>query len=316
MKWGIVGAGAHAANNVAPGLANSRDNQLAGILGSSIEKSMAFAGAYPDARAYQSYEEMLSDRAIEAVFVTTPNDLHCIHTKMAAAAGKHVLVEKPMALNAGECQSMIDACAEAGISLGVGFHLRHHPVHIELKRMIEAGELGELVLVCSQWHTRYDAWTNWRADAERAGSDVLSAVGVHVLDLMGYLVGSDVDDVKSVVCNGADTGRDTTIAAALLFQSGVAGTATMTRRSPTPANGIWVFGTRGMAGSPSSLGMGSNGRMTVAIDGKNAESVLPMPDLFGAQFDAFSQAVDAGRMPSASGAVGLASVKLSNRILG
>ncbi len=315
MKWGIVGAGAHAAKNIVTGLNNSRDNQLAGVLGSSPEKSTAFAEACTGCRAFSSYQEMLADDIIDGMFVTTPNDLHCDQVKSAAAAGKHVLVEKPMALSVNECQAMIDACTQAGVSLGVGFHMRHHPVHRELKRLITTGALGDLVIVQAAWHTRYGAWSNWRADAKRSGSDVLASVGVHVFDLMGYLAGSTVEITKSIVRNGVDTGRDATLAAALQYENGVVGAATITRHCPSPSNGIWLYGTRGMAGGPSSLGMASNGQMVVAIDGDRTEIDLPMVDLFAAQFDAFSSACKSGAVPNASGLDGLVSVALSNQLV-
>ena len=220
-----------------------------------------------------------------------------------------------MALAVADCEVMIECCAEAGVALGVGFHLRHHPVHMHLKQMIEAGELGEIALIRAEWHTAYPAWTNWRSDPDRAGTDVLSAVGVHALDLIGFLADSVPCDVKSVVVPAPDSGLDGTIATAIEYDNGIVGSMTMTRLAAAPGNGLWVFGSNGMAGGPRSLGMGLTGRLVVARDGETEEQDLPMPDIFAAQFDAYSNAVARGKLPDANGLDGLRSVQLAHRIL-
>ena len=311
MRWGLLGTGAHAADRIAPALAACRTGSLHGAAGSTAARSAAFAVRFPDTVAYPDYGAMLADPAIQAVFVCTPNDQHRAQTVQAAAAGKHVLVEKPMALDAADCQAMIDACARAGVALGVGFQQRHHPVHQALRRLIASGTLGQIVLLRAEWHTAYGPWRNWRADAARAGSDILAAVGVHVFDLLCWLAGSDVTEVASIVDIAEETGMDQTLAASLRFASGAVAAATITRRARSTMNGIFVLGTHGSAGGPSSLGMNPTGALL--HDGRL--ETLPVPDLYAAQFDAFAEAVERGVPPDAGGADGLRSVLLAERLL-
>jgi 1,5-anhydro-D-fructose reductase (1,5-anhydro-D-mannitol-forming) len=314
MRWGLIGTGLHAESRIAPALAATAHERLHGVVASTPAKAAAFAGRF-GCIAYLSLEAMLADAAIEAVFVCTPNDQHRRQTELAAAAGKHVLVEKPMALTEADCQAMIDACRRAGVRLGIGFQPRDHPVHRELRRLITTGDLGEVVMLRAEWHTGYGAWTNWRAEAARAGSDILAAVGVHVFDLLGYLAGADVQDVASLVDIAPETGMDQSIAAALRYNNGIMATATITRRSRSPQNGAWVWGTKSMAGSPASLGMNPTGRLVRGSGAGVVESNLPLPDLYAAQFEAFAHALATGAEPNASGLDGLRSVALSRRLL-
>src|SRR3954463_13184587 len=104
MRWGLIGTGAHAEQKIAPALGMLAQEQLHGVVGSTPEKAAAFAARFPGSVAYPSLAAMLADKAIDAIFVLTPNDQHREQTERAAAAGKHVLVEKPMALTAVDCE--------------------------------------------------------------------------------------------------------------------------------------------------------------------------------------------------------------------
>lgn len=313
MRWALIGTGRHAADRIVPALAAAGQSYAGGV-GSNATRAQDFA-ARLGGQAYPDLAAALADETVDAVFVTTPNDQHRTQVERAAAAGKHVLVEKPMALTAADCEAMIAACAAAGVALGVGFQQRHAPVHAELWRMIGAGELGEVVLLRGEWHTAYPAWTNWRADLGRAGSDVLGAVGVHALDLLCWLAGAEATDVAALVDRGAQ-GQDRTVALSLRFANGVMAQMACTSRARAMSNDVFVLGTRGTARAIGTLGMDPKGRLETVLDGTAASRELPVVDLYAAQFTAFAAAVGRGEAPSASGADGLRSAILTQRILG
>lgn len=312
MQWGLIGTGTHAIERIVPALA-AAGQALQGVVGSSAEKAAAFVARAGAGSACPSLDALLADPLIDAVFISTPNDQHHDQAIAAARAGKHVLVEKPMALATGECQAMIAACAQAGVALGLGFQQRHAPVHREIRRLIGSGALGEIVLLRGEWHTAYPPWTNWRADPARAGSDVLGAVGVHVLDLLCWLAGSEVADVTAMA--DRDRGMDRTVAATIRFTGGPIAVMTATARARAASNSIWVLGTRGTASGVGTLGMNPTGRLETVIDGNAAVRDLPRIDLYAAQFSAFAAAVARGDLPCAGGADGLRSVALVERIL-
>lgn len=315
MRWGLVGTGAHAVQKIVPAMNIARGTILHGALGSTREKTERVAEQAGGITAYSSLPALLADPAIDAVFIATPNDQHREQTAMAAAAGKHVLVEKPMALTEDDCKAMIAACDRAGVSLGLGFQQRHAPVHQELRRLISSGELGEIVLVTGEWHTAYGVWSNWRADPRKAGADILSAVGVHVFDLLGFLIGADVVETAAIVDRAKDTGLDQTIAASVRYANGVMGSVTLTRRARSMVNSVRILGTAGSATGFGTLGMTPTGYLDVTIGGVSERREMPVIDLYAAQFEAFEAAVAAKQTPSASGLDGLKSVALASKIL-
>jgi 1,5-anhydro-D-fructose reductase (1,5-anhydro-D-mannitol-forming) len=314
MRWGLIGTGRHADQKIAPALTGHETEQLYGVAASALDKAATFAKRH-HCRAYPSQDSMMTDPAIDAIFICTPNDLHRAQTEAAAAAGKHVLVEKPMALAEADCEAMIRSCENGGVKLGVGFQLRHHPVHVALRKMIASGELGEIVIVRGEWHTEYGPWTNWRADQNRAGSDILAAVGVHVVDLLNYLVGADIDDVVSLVDISRKTRLDQTIAGAFRWMNGAIGTMTVTRRARARTNNVSILGTKGSAVGIGTLGMNPAGLFETTVNGHPTRRSLLVPDLYAEQFKAFAHAVARNEEPNASGIDGLRSVKLAHRLL-
>ncbi|MDN5929261.1 MAG: Gfo/Idh/MocA family oxidoreductase, partial [Hyphomicrobiales bacterium] len=181
--------------------------------------------------------------------------------------------------------------------------------------LIRDGVLGEIVLVRGEWHTAYPAWKNWRADPARSGSDVLGAVGVHVFDLLNYLLEADAESIEARVNRDPRSGLDSTIAAVIGYDNGTTGAVTITNRARSLVNSVHVLGTKGSAVGVGTLGMAPTGRLDLVIDGKEERRELPVVDLSAVQFEAFSRACATGETPNASGTDGLNSIALTRRIL-
>ncbi|MBW5445374.1 gfo/Idh/MocA family oxidoreductase [Cohnella sp. CFH 77786] len=144
LKWGIIGCAGIAERAVIPGLQQSERNEVAAIASRDLAKAKETAGRLGIPAAYGSYEELLRDASIDAVYIPLPNHLHKEWTIRAAQAGKHVLCEKPIALNAEEAQEMADACKVAGVHLAEAFMYRFHPRYAMIREVIASGEIGEI----------------------------------------------------------------------------------------------------------------------------------------------------------------------------
>ncbi|ANE48722.1 oxidoreductase [Paenibacillus swuensis] len=144
LRWGILGCAGIAINSVIPGIQQSQTGEVAAIASRNLEKSQEAAAKLGIPQAYGSYEELLADDTIEAVYIPLPNHLHLEWTIRAAEAGKHILCEKPLALNAAEAQRMADACGQAGVHLAEAFMYRHHPRYEQIRQIIQSGKIGEL----------------------------------------------------------------------------------------------------------------------------------------------------------------------------
>lgn len=144
LRWGILGCAGIAVRAVIPGLQQSERNVVTAIASRDLEKAKQTAESLGIETAYGSYEALLADDTIDAVYIPLPNHLHLPWTIRAAEAGKHVLCEKPIALDAAEAARMVEACEAKGVHLAEAFMYRHHPRYRIIREMIAAGEIGEV----------------------------------------------------------------------------------------------------------------------------------------------------------------------------
>jgi predicted dehydrogenase len=195
-----------------------------------------------------SYEELLGDPGVEAVVLATPHSQHEAQIVAAAAAGKHIHVEKPITLDRASADRAVDAARKAGVVLAVGYCRRFHPSVVEVRRRLAQGRLGTVVAMVAQHTTstaQFIAPDNWRSAAAEAPGGALTAVGVHALDHMIEFAGH-VRDVRCVTARAIPGPSDDTTTVMLRFASGATGlifcsVATATNFSFT------LYGSKGLA---------------------------------------------------------------------
>lgn len=144
LRWGIIGCAGIAKRAVIPGIQNSKTGEVVAIASRDSEKAKETAESLGIPVSYGSYEAILEDPQIDAVYIPLPNHLHKEWTIRAAQAGKHVLCEKPIALTAQEAAEMAEACDQAGVVLAEAFMYRHHPRYEQIKAIIDSGEIGQI----------------------------------------------------------------------------------------------------------------------------------------------------------------------------
>jgi xylose dehydrogenase (NAD/NADP) len=144
IRWGIIGSAGIAKRSVIPGIQESETGEVISIASRTLEKAQQTAEELNIETAYGSYEDLLADPNVDSVYLPLPNHLHKEWTIRAAEAGKHVLCEKPIALNAKEAQEMVEACKKANVVLAEAFMYRYHPRYKILADVIQSGEIGDL----------------------------------------------------------------------------------------------------------------------------------------------------------------------------
>jgi predicted dehydrogenase len=172
-----------------------------------------------------SYEQILADPDVDAVVLATPHTQHEQQVLQAAAAGKHIHVEKPITLDRASADAAVAAVRKAGLMLAVGYCRRFHPSIVELRNRLKDGRLGNVVAMVAQHTTstgQFIPADNWRASAEEAPGGALTAVGVHSLDHMVEFAGR-VHDVRCVTARHIPGHSDDTTTVMLNFESGAAG---------------------------------------------------------------------------------------------
>jgi 1,5-anhydro-D-fructose reductase (1,5-anhydro-D-mannitol-forming) len=305
IRWGVVGLGSHASERMLPALARSRYGRLAGVYSRRPERTEAIGRSY-GARAYPAFDAMLEDPDVHAVYLATPNDLHRDQTIRAAAAGKHVLVEKPMALSVEDAAAMVRACADARVRLYVGFHLRFHPAHRQARSLVAAGEIGEIIWAGARWTSQRPADQGWRLDPVRAGGTLLTARGVHLVDLIRFVCGTEFRTVSG--CSDglrADAPVDNTTTATGELASGGFAHCVCSRLVTGSSNDLEICGTRGTIVCRSTIAVDPAGTMVLRKDGSERALSFDRCDLSAEQIDWVSGAI-AGRDGEAVGADGQA----------
>ncbi|UNK20321.1 Gfo/Idh/MocA family oxidoreductase [Paenibacillus sp. N3/727] len=151
LKWGILGCASIAKRAVIPGLQQSKFNEVSAIASRDIDKSKSTAEEFNISKAYGSYEALLEDPDIDAVYIPLPNHLHKEWSIRAAEAGKHILCEKPLALTASEAAEMAEAAAKAGVILSEAFMYRYHPRYDMIKDLLNSGSIGQIRAIHSSF---------------------------------------------------------------------------------------------------------------------------------------------------------------------
>jgi predicted dehydrogenase len=199
-------------------------------------------------RLVDSYDAILTDRSVDAVVLATPHSQHEAQVRQAAAAGKHVFVEKPITLDRNGADAAAAAMRKAGRVLAVGFARRFHPSIGEVRARLKDGRLGTLVAMVGQHTTstgHFIPADNWRADPHEAPAGAMTAVGVHLLDHMIEFAGR-VREVQCITGRHGVGPSDDTTTVLLRFASGVTGTIFCSVATATNFN-FAVYGTQGLA---------------------------------------------------------------------
>ena len=143
LGWGLVGASTIAHEWVIDAIRAVPDNEVVAVFSTDPERGARYASSHRIPSAYASLSALVRDPQVGAVYVSTTNEMHRAQTVEAAAAGKHVLCEKPLALSVAEAREMIDACSRAGVVLGTNHHLREAASHRKIRELIQSGAVGK-----------------------------------------------------------------------------------------------------------------------------------------------------------------------------
>lgn len=195
VNWGIIGCGGIARRRMIPALPECKASSVVAVMDVSKEATDEVA-AQIGARGYYTEADLLSDPEVQAVYIATPVFFHHQQVIDAAAAGKHILIEKPIALTVTEAEEMILACHETGVYLTEGYMMKYHALHQKAREMVARGDIGPVVFARAQLSCWYpDIPGAWRQDPKLGGGGALIDMATHCYDLLQYILGSPVTEV-------------------------------------------------------------------------------------------------------------------------
>ena len=196
IRWGVLGAANFARTTMAPAIHDAENAVLAALATSSPDKAASFAALAPELRVHDSYDALLADPDIDAVYIPLPNALHVDWTEKAARAGKHVLTEKPIAMKLDEIDRLIALREETGLLIAEAYMIPHHPQWQMVRDKVQGGEIGELLHIDGYFTFRLTDTGNIRMRPETGGG-VTRDIGVYTLGSARLVTGAEPENVQS-----------------------------------------------------------------------------------------------------------------------
>ena len=303
LRWGIAGCGWVARDYVAPAIMASSNGRLAALHDVSPAALARAAAAFPDAMATPDLQAFLAE--VDAVYVASPNHAHRPLVEAAAAAGRAVLCEKPMATTMADARAMVAACEAAGVTYATAFDQRFHPAHLHMVSLLQRGALGTVTAI----RITYCCWVgpdfqgdNWRIDPARAGGGALIDLAPHGLDLASFLLGEQLEEIAAL---GQSRVHDYGVEDGAMIIARAAGGALVQLHvayncpETFPRRRLEVIGTTGQMIALDTMGQTAGGNLTFtpAPTGEPQTVAVPGADRspFLVQVQTFAACVLAGR---------------------
>ncbi|HXN75565.1 MAG TPA: Gfo/Idh/MocA family oxidoreductase [Gemmatimonadaceae bacterium] len=302
VRWGILGAANIALKKVIPGMRKSALAQVVAIASREIAKARSAASDLGIPRAYGSYQELIDDPDIEAIYNPLPNHLHVPWSIRAAEHGKHVLCEKPIALTAREALKLLEARDRTGVKIGEAFMVRTHPQWLKVREVIASGRIGELRLVTGHFSYYRRDPGDIRSRVEWGGGALMD-VGCYPITISRWLFGAEPTEVIGLIERDPDMQIDRLTSGLLRFERGHATFSCAGQLVPYQT--MQIFGTRGRIGVEIPFNPPPNDECRIFVDdgrdvsGGGIETItFPPVDQYTVQADRFSEAIrGVGKVP-------------------
>ena len=307
LRWGLVGASDIAATRMIPAM-RRLGHQIAAVCSADAEHAAAYAGQQQISFSTSEIDALLSRDDVDAVYVSTFNRLHYAHTLSAAAAGKHVLCEKPVALNLTDAWSMVRACDTAGVVFGVNHHLPCAATHREIARLVAAGAVGRPLGVRVFHAVRLpERLATWRLTDPGAGAGVPLDITVHDAAVVNRLLARPIDAVAIGVRQGPwDAAVDDAIMTVIRYDGDVMVQTHDAFTVGYAGTGLEVHGSEGSIIARDVMTQEPTG--SVLLRDATGERELEIPDrrdLYDVSLEEFSRAVHEKIAPAVTGADGV-----------
>lgn len=217
VKWGVLSTADIARKKVVPAMLRGRNLEVVAVASRNQDKAEDFAKALGLPKTHGSYEDLLADSDVECVYIPLPNHMHVPWAIKALQAGKHVLCEKPVAMNAGQARELVEeASKHPGLKIMEAFMYRHHPQWIEAKRIVHSGGVGELRSVQS-FFSYFNVDPGNIRNSVKAGGGAMMDIGCYCVSLARFLFDAEPDSIRGLVDIDPRFGTDRTCTGIMAF---------------------------------------------------------------------------------------------------
>jgi 1,5-anhydro-D-fructose reductase (1,5-anhydro-D-mannitol-forming) len=313
LRWGLVGASTIAAQHMI-GAFRANGGEVVAVMSANADRAARFADEHRVARATTRLEELVQSSDIDAVYVSTTNELHRDQVFAAAKAGKHVLCEKPLALRLDDARAMVAACRDRGVVMGTNHHLRNAATHRAMREAIKEGRIGK-PLFARVYHAVYlpPHLQGWRIDKPDAGGGVVFDITVHDADTLRFVVDDEPLAVSAMTSRGGmgREGLEDGVMGVLRFSSGLLAQfhdAFTTRYAPT---GFEVHGEQGSLIGRDCMTQAPKGEILLRTAAGDESLKIGHENLYVRAVRLFQDAVAGRGAPSATGEDGVKSLSVA-----
>ncbi len=313
LRWGLIGASTIAAQRM---IGAMRDNggEVVAVMSANLDRAKAYAAEHAIARATSDLAALVGDPAIDAVYISTTNELHRDQLFAAARAGKHVLCEKPLALTLSDARAMVAACRERGLVMGTNHHLRNAATHRAMREAIQRGRIGR-PLFARVFHAVYlpPNLQGWRIDKPQAGGGVALDITVHDADTLRFVLDDEPLSVSAVTSNAGmgREGLEDGVMGVLRFSRGLLAQfhdAFTTRYATT---GFEVHGEAGSLIGRDCMTQAPKGEVLLRTTAGEENLTIVHEDLYARSVRLFQEAVAGRGAPAATGEDGVRSLSVA-----
>ena len=306
-RWGLIGASTIAKEWVI-GAIRATGGEVVSVMSTNAERGKAYAAENGIGKSVTDIDTLVNDPDIDAVYISTTNELHRDQTLAAAKAGKHILCEKPLALSLDDARAMVEAAKEAGVVMATNHHLRNAATHRAMREAIKAGRIGT-PLSARVFHAVYlpPHLQGWRLDKPQAGGGVILDITVHDADTLRFVL--DDDPVEAIAFSQAGgmgkAGLEDAVMGVLRFKNGVIAQFHDGFTTKFAETGLEVHGTEGSLIGRNVMTQRATGTVTLRDADGEHELPLEQRNLYETALAAFHAAVAGKGAPSATGEDGV-----------
>lgn len=306
-RWGLIGASTIAKEWVI-GAIRATGGEIVSVMSTDSARGRAYAGAQGIAKSVSTLADLVNDPEIDAVYISTTNELHRDQALAAARAGKHILCEKPLAMSLEDARGMVKAAKDAGVVMATNHHLRNAATHGAMRAAINAGRIGT-PLSARVFHAVYlpPHLQGWRLDKPEAGGGVILDITVHDADTLRFVL--DANPVEAIAFSQAGgmgkAGLEDAVMGVLRFENGVIAQFHDGFTTKYAETGLEVHGTDGSLIGRNVMSQRAAGTVTLRDANGEQELSLDHRNLYETALAAFHAAIAGKGQPSATGEDGV-----------